>query len=183
MTKDKDAISLGKFEGKDVLSTTVKIAKAGDGLSKALAIDPQPLHSGDVVYVVLKGVVGGITFEPIKDTNGFARKQTVNAETVTLVDADLVSAVLERQEARFEEAAGVQRLPFDGADELATLDVVAMDPEKASAAQLREWLKNHDMPATGAKPVLVGRVNDWWRARKAENESAPADDAGDDDSE
>jgi hypothetical protein len=176
MTKAKDATGLGRFEGKDVLSATVKITKAGDGLSKALAIEPEALHSGDVVYVVLKGVVGDIAFKPIKDTNGFARVQTIEAGTVTMVDGDLVSAVLEEQEKALEQAAGVQRLPFGGDDDpVALIDAVGMDPEKAGAPQLREWLKDKGLPATGTKAVMVGRVNDWWRDRKAENAGTPVD--------
>lgn len=107
---------LGEFEGHDVLGTSLKITNTGDGLSKAMATDPQMLHHGDEVCLVIRGEVVDVQFPPVKDTDGVQRKHVVKAGTVTIVDEALVAEVLaEQDEANLraaEAAAGVSRIPF-----------------------------------------------------------------------
>jgi hypothetical protein len=105
---------LGTFDSKDVLSTSIKITNAGDGLSKAMAVDPQLMALHEKVYVVLECEVSRVQFQDIKDVDGVLRIHTLKAGTATVVDADMVADVLEAQVARLEEAAGVTRLPFTG---------------------------------------------------------------------
>ena len=112
MAKKKSA--LGTFDDKDVLSTSIAITSAGDGLSKALAVDPQLLHHGEKVYVVLECEVTNVSFPPVKDTDGVSRKHTLKAGMATIVDKELVADVLDAQLAKLEEAAGITRLPFEG---------------------------------------------------------------------
>lgn len=106
---------LGKFEGDEILNVGIRIRNAGDGLSKAMKIEPKVLHRGDTCLVVLECTVGPITFEPVKDTEGVARVQVLTAGTATFVDDDVVRKAItdqaDRNERAKEEEAGVQRLP------------------------------------------------------------------------
>ena len=106
------ADQLGEFEGDPVLGTTIKITKAGDGLSKALSVKPQNLHKGDVVHVVLETVVGPIGFVPVKDTDGVQRVHTLETGRATVIDGSLVAEMLDEQDRKLEEAAGITRLPI-----------------------------------------------------------------------
>jgi len=111
---------LGTFDDRDVLRTTIAVTNAGDGLSDALKVDPQLMHLGDKVYVVLECEVAKVRFDPIKDTDALSRVHVLKAGTATLVDADLVRAQLDEQAERIQRAkeaeAGITRLPYN--DEL-----------------------------------------------------------------
>lgn len=104
--------SLGTFDEQDVIGTGIKITNAGDGLSKALAVDPVILHHHDKVYVVLETEVSNVAFAPVKDVAGVVRMHTLKAGTATIVSHEVVADVLMEQERRLEEAAGVTRLDF-----------------------------------------------------------------------
>lgn len=104
---------LGSFDGAPVLATSIRITNAGDGLSKALAVDPQIIHPDEKIYVVLETTCAQITFKPVKDTDGMLRLHTLSAGAATIVDKNLVADVLAKQVIRLEEAAGLLRLPMD----------------------------------------------------------------------
>lgn len=109
---------LHSFEGRDVIATKVAITRAGDGLSEAMSIDPEELALGSTVYVVLECETTRVGYEPVKDTGTLIRKHTLKAGTATLVEADLVSDLLEAQRAKIEQAKGIERLDFgDPADD------------------------------------------------------------------
>ena len=110
--RTKDKHPLGSFDGREVIKATVAITRAGDGLSAALAVDPQALDLGDKVYVVLECEVGKVSFEPVKDTQHLARVHTLRTQGATLVDEDLVRKHLDEMQVRIEEAQGVSRLPM-----------------------------------------------------------------------
>lgn len=110
------AEQLSDFEGRHVGLSRVAITNAGDGLSKALAIDPMELSLGDMVYVVLETEVSKIRFDESKDGDDLTRVHVLKAGTATLVDEDLVRDHLDRQAQRIEQAQGVHRLPLDGED-------------------------------------------------------------------
>lgn len=103
---------LGSFEGLDVVSTKIAITNAGDGLSKAMQIEPQQLHLGDTVYVVLEATVGKISYAGVKDTDVLERVQVLKAGVATIVEEALVKDVLDAQRIAIERAAGVERLDF-----------------------------------------------------------------------
>lgn len=106
-------MALKKFEGREVIGTRIAITNAGDGLSKALAIEPQELHLGDKVYVVLEAEVAKVTMQPVPDNpRTLFRVQVLKAGTATLVDEDSVKEALEEQRVKIEAAAGVARLDF-----------------------------------------------------------------------
>lgn len=109
------SVNLGEFEGKPVVGTAVAIRRAGDGLSKAMGIDPQILHQGDRLQVLLDVVVGPVKFVPSKDGPMVIRSHDLVAETAVIVNDDGMRAlILEQQEkiARdVERKKGIQRLP------------------------------------------------------------------------
>lgn len=108
---------LSSYKGRDVLNTAISIRNAGDGLSEAMAIDPEELEIGTTVYVVLECEVDKHTHAPIKEApDCLTLKQVLKAGTATLVDASLVSKLLNDQAEKIrrakEDAAGVNRLPY-----------------------------------------------------------------------
>lgn len=107
--------ALGKFGGREVVAAKVKVTNAGDGLSKAVAVDPVGLDIGDKVYVVLECDVADVGFSPAKDDGRkLVRTHALKTLNATIVDEDLVRAHLDDQAERIEKAAGVHRLPLDG---------------------------------------------------------------------
>ena len=107
---------LHRFENREVVGTRIAITRAGDGLSKALAIEPEELSLGQTVYVVLECVVSKIAYEPVSDTDALTRIQTLQAGAATTVDRDLVAEVLDDQKRRIEQAQGIERLDFEEGD-------------------------------------------------------------------
>lgn len=104
---------LHKFEGRQTVGCKAKITNAGDGLSAALEIEPDELHLGQKVWLVIEGTVSKITHEEAKEGRGVIRVQSIKAGVATLVDETLVKDVLDEQRIAIEEAAGVTRLDFD----------------------------------------------------------------------
>ncbi len=109
--------NLGTFDNRDVLSTSVAVVNAGDGLSQALGIDPIVMHIGDTGVLVLEFVVSKIGFREIKDTDVLERVHTLRAGTATIIDREVVAEALDAQALKIERAKGVERLPLDGDDE------------------------------------------------------------------
>lgn len=98
---------LGTFDDRDITATTIAILGAGDGLSKALKVDPAMYHSGDRITVVLDCVVGAITHRPIDDSNDCVREHRARAVLATVVNRKLVQDALEAQADRIEQAEQV----------------------------------------------------------------------------
>lgn len=99
------APKLKAFDGRQVVATTIAVTQAGDGLSKALAIEPAEYHHGDRVFVVLETEVTKVTFSPSKDDDShLIRVHTLRAGTSTIVDEDLVRDVLQAQARKNREA-------------------------------------------------------------------------------
>lgn len=103
---------LTAFEGKDVLSTAVSVTRAGDGLSKALAVEPLEMHVGEVGVMVLRYEVGKVRFDPVPDTDGLQRVHVLIAGTATFIDEDTVQEALDNQQRKIDSANGVFHLPF-----------------------------------------------------------------------
>lgn len=110
---------LGHFGRRDVLQSTIKVTKAGDGLSASVAIeDDQTFDIGDKVFVLLECEVGPIAFVPIPKTDALSQQHTFVTETATIVDAEFAAERLAAQRERIvlaqEAAKGVQRLDMSG---------------------------------------------------------------------
>lgn len=107
-TSDTD---LGMFDGRQVITSSIKVTNAGDGLSAAMSIDPQEFHHGQKVYLVIEAECTKVEFVPIKDTDKLARVHTLKAGVSTPVDHDKVKRVLDAQRKALEEAKGVAQFP------------------------------------------------------------------------
>ena len=125
---------LNRFEDRDTVMSTIAVTKAGDGLSKALAVAPEEHALHDTVFVVLQTQVTRIQHEDcsekdlkqvradghkISEYGGVKRVHTLTTELATVVSGDLVAEVLQKQkEANLEierkrlEAEGVHELPL-----------------------------------------------------------------------
>lgn len=101
-----DKSHLQPFDGKPVVQTTISVSNAGDGLSNALAIEPQEFHHGDRVFVVIEGEIDRVTHSPLsKDVpNMLVREHRLKAGTSTIVEGSLVAEVLEAQAAKIAAA-------------------------------------------------------------------------------
>jgi hypothetical protein len=115
--KQSSKSSLSKFDGQDVLVSRIKVAKAGDGLSKALEVEPTEFHHGDRVFVVLETVVGQVEFPELKDGVGLARVHRLDTELATIVDSQLVAKLLEEQRKKIAEHEGTPEIDFDSPSE------------------------------------------------------------------
>ena len=111
MSKSTNGPDLHDFDGHEVLSTSVVVTNAGDGLSQAMTIEPEEFTHGQVVHIVLRCEVTKVAFTPIKDTDALTRVHTLRAGMAVIVDEKLVKAALDAQTKKIEESKGIQRLP------------------------------------------------------------------------
>lgn len=86
-------MDLTPFDGKDVLGTKVEVKKAGDGLSKGMAVDPRELHHGEKGVLIMEYEVDKIRFDQIEGTECLDRVHVLNAATTVLADADTIAHV------------------------------------------------------------------------------------------
>jgi hypothetical protein len=107
-----EAVVLTPFDGRAVLGTGVSIQNAGDGLSKAMKVDPKELHHDQEVTIAVRCVVKKVRFDPVEDTEGLLRVHVLKAGSATIIDDKLVADAITAMELKIEEAAGVQRLPL-----------------------------------------------------------------------
>jgi len=108
---------LTEFEDHFVVSSGIRIHRAGDGLSDAMEIAPVELHHGDTVHIVLRCRVTRVAYEPVKDSDTeLVRVHTLKAVTGTIVDEKLVHKVLEEHRQAVDKAKGVERLPIEDGD-------------------------------------------------------------------
>lgn len=140
MSKELDAVAahadssaLQPFDGREVVRSTIAVTGAGDGLSAAMAVDPQEYHHGQEVVIVIRGVVGKIRFDqldPDDEDSALVRVHSIKAGTATILNeagAKRVQKDLDRQadaiKRAVEAAKGIARLegiddpPADGDDE------------------------------------------------------------------
>lgn len=97
-------MSLPKFEGKPVTEATIRITKAGDGLSAALDLEPVALHQGDVVYYVIRGVVEQVNHRPTKaGAKSLARQHTIAVSGITTLPKDVAEPMIAEAEERIQE--------------------------------------------------------------------------------
>jgi len=109
-------MSIGTFEGHDVVGTAIKVTKAGDGLSPALKVEPVEYELGEEIHVVLKTRVANVQFVPSKDdANNLIRLHTIETSEATVVEGTKVKGLLAAQRKKIEEAEGISKLP--GLDE------------------------------------------------------------------
>ncbi len=117
---------LPDFEGNPVRRSTVKITRAGDGLSEALKVAPTAYHLGDEVFFVLRGMVTQVNHVPVSPADSdLVRVHTLVTQEITEVAAEDVEAFLANAADRLrrarEEEAGIQRIGFDDGEEPPTI--------------------------------------------------------------
>jgi hypothetical protein len=137
---------LGTFDGADVRSATIAVTNAGDGLSKAMKVEPEIFHLGDRVYVVLECEVSKISHVPIDDGADLSRVHVLRAGNATIVDETLVREAIEMQVRKIVDA----RDDETGAMQLHPVDVKAI--EHANGLHKR---KRKDCPACNPDPLNV----------------------------
>lgn len=118
---------LASFEGRNEVASTIKIMRAGDGLSTPLAAEPRGWAQGDRLPVLLWTTVGKITHEPATEGKGVVRLHILNTDEAAVLDHvdealldDLLASQRERVAeyeatiaAEKEAAKGIQKLAVD----------------------------------------------------------------------
>jgi urease accessory protein UreE len=108
----KDTLPI--FEEAEVRKSTLRITKAGDGLSEALDLEPKALHLGDEVCFVLRGEVVQVNHRRGEDV--VIRQHTVEAGQIAEVTADVAAAIIAANAARLaklrDERDGQEPLPL-----------------------------------------------------------------------
>ena len=105
---------LQPFESRDVLQASMRITRAGDGLSTALTIEPVELHIGDTLFVLLECTVGEVSLRPLKDTEVLVRRHTLIAGVGTVVDGKWAREAVDKQKKKNLQAAGAHELFDEG---------------------------------------------------------------------
>lgn len=99
-----DDRTLGSFEGTPVSGTGIEIPSAAGGLREALKIDPQVLHKGQRVMVLLDCEVGKIRHDPVKDSEEWNRVHILATNGATIVDGEVFDEALAAQADRIQKA-------------------------------------------------------------------------------
>jgi len=113
MSKASTPPTLGQFDGREIVTASIKVTRAGDGLSQAMTVEPKEYHIGDIITVVLECEVATVNFKPINDTDVLARVHTLRAGIATIVENAFAKSVLDAQRKKNDEAKGIQALPLD----------------------------------------------------------------------
>lgn len=118
--------NLPAFDGRPVVRTTLKVTKAGDGLSPALQLDPQVFRIGQRVTLILDGVISDVDhrvakgYDATEDDAPLQRLHTFETESAMVIDRGAVADALDAQAEKIrlarEQAEGIQRLPAPGED-------------------------------------------------------------------
>lgn len=124
-----DNTALGEYLGKDIIRTSVKITKSGDGLSKSLGIAPHVYAQGEELMVLLKVEVGQHIHKPITDTECLELVQEFVAQVATIVTDDASASRLRKQADKIEKAHAAAK----GQDRLGDgMDAEDLEPAEES---------------------------------------------------
>lgn len=127
-----------EYRGRPIRKVTVAVTNAGDGLSKALKVDPRNMEPGEDIYVVLRTRLAKDNYVFVQGRDGEDGSEvdlvyTLSAGDATIVDGDLVKQLVDDQAERiqlaYEEEHGIQRLP-DGST-LSKQDVLSLRGDHA----------------------------------------------------
>ena len=129
-------IELGESpDGYPVDKTAVKVLRLGDGLSKAVDVEPHMAKAGDIVYFAIRAIKVSDEFDYKFDDEGELDEVTLvqvfNAQSATFVDESAVISAIARTEAAVRAAEALKK---SGAKPLCVEDHKQMfvdDPEMA----------------------------------------------------
>lgn len=86
---------LKRFEDRDVVDATIKVTKAGDGLSKDLGVRPQEFKQHETVYVVLETTCSQVAYVDHPDDETKSRRvHTLVTRNASIVDGQAVASML-----------------------------------------------------------------------------------------
>lgn len=98
MATQTDADVLGKYKGKKILGTSVKVTNLGDGLSKAVGVEPVVIDCGTFTFIGVKARKLKDTYEASFDAQdkllGFTLIQHFSAIGATFVDNDAMEKAI-----------------------------------------------------------------------------------------
>lgn len=129
-----DMSSLDEFEGRKVAGSTIKVTRAGDGLSSALAVAPVAYHRGDTVYAVLECEVGAITYKDSKEfPELLVREHTLVTQHGAIASGTAVAKILaqaKKEQAEFAAKEAERKLAEKGAVKLDGTDLDSVPKSK-----------------------------------------------------
>lgn len=128
----KNANQLPLFEENAVANSTVKITKAGDGLSAALKVAPEALFLGSDQYFVLHGRVTQVAH---KDVDGVVtRIHVIETQGITSIDPELARKSIDAA-AQETERLRAEQTGQSSIDEVVDADIVDEgDPVQSTVA-------------------------------------------------
>jgi len=130
MAKAENTLKEWKYRGKPVMDTSAVIKKTGDGLSKAMELDPAIYEPGSVVTFVIRARVARHQFILSEDGATYSLVQQFDAGTLAVIDDDLAAEALNDMEARIQAAEDARR-------KQPTLDGMDAKTGRAGRARLR----------------------------------------------
>lgn len=168
-----DSDPLGSYAGRRVISTSLRITKAGDGLSDGMTIEPDLLEPGQVYYVVLPIVPTKHVHKLDSEIGMYRLEQVCEAQAgATFVSEDLVKEVVEKQRARIQawrdEQEGKRKL-FGTAVELTAEHDLG---QHADGLRAGCPLCQEEIDASAAESRVVDMAKKK-RTRKAKAQEAP----------
>ena len=99
--KTSTGVSLGKFEGRNVVAAAAAVTNAGDGLSKAMEVDAMLIKQGQTGFLLIEWECTNVSFPPEDSahpgTGGVRRVHTLRAGTATIVDDEYARQAIESQ--------------------------------------------------------------------------------------
>lgn len=111
---------LPDFEGFEVDRSTIKVTRAGDGLSPSLKVEPRALHQGEDVTLVLRCHVHKVIHESGREEDGpLTRVHVLATDEAFLADPGEVQALVSRERSRIKRLAdeAAAREPLPGIDD------------------------------------------------------------------
>lgn len=149
---------LPEFEGMTVSKCSVRITKAGDGLSEALDLEPKAMHAGDEAFYVIKVQFTSVNHKADKKSGTLVRVHTAEVEDIVEIDAatavqmiDEERAELRRRQREAAVAHGRPELPLDGELESGPVDGELEVVDDSATGPVDPW--EYDTP--GGAPVDV----------------------------
>lgn len=108
----------GTYDKRPVRQSSLKITGTGDGLSDALAIEPQDWHPKDTAFIVLEIEMGDVNYKYVEKGDCWNRVQGSKAIRGAFISSELAVPLLDDVKVAFEEQrqaeGGDVELDLDG---------------------------------------------------------------------
>lgn len=103
--------TLGIFEGRDVTHAEMALKNVGDGLSKAMKLDPVVLHHGDRVMLLVEAEVVDVSHKPAiaGDLTGpVKRVHVLRGLAAVLTDSTANAKAIQKQKGRIDKLSEIE---------------------------------------------------------------------------